>query len=83
MSGVPTLSHEETRRLLLWLEKRRLEIPSEGGSASSLPLPMAAGAAAALMVGRQRGGTSVRGLLKLGVVGGEGGIRNLKSQRAV
>jgi hypothetical protein len=72
MSGVPTLSHEETRRLLLWLEKRRLEIPSEGGSASSLPLPMAAGAAAAaaLMVGRQRGGTSVRGLLELGLVGG-------------
>jgi hypothetical protein len=51
------LSHEETRRLLLWLEKRRLEIPSAGGFASSLPLPTAAGAAAELMVrGGGRGG---------------------------
>jgi len=51
-----TLSHEDTRRLLLWLEKRRLEIPSEGGLASSLPLPIAAGAAAALMMAGGRGG---------------------------
>lgn len=54
-----TLSHDETRRLLLWLEKRRLEIPSDGGLASSLPLPMATGATAALMLGNKGGGLSV------------------------
>ena len=33
-----TLSHEETRRWSLWLENRRLEIPSVGGLNSSLPV---------------------------------------------
>lgn len=32
-----TLSHEDTRRRSLWLEKRRLEMPSEGGWESSRP----------------------------------------------
>ena len=32
-----TLSHEETRRWSLWLEKRRLEMPSAGGFESSRP----------------------------------------------
>lgn len=32
-----TLSHEETRRWSLWLEKRMLEIPSEGGFVNSRP----------------------------------------------
>ena len=32
-----TLSHEETRSRSLWLEKRRFEMPSDGGSDSSRP----------------------------------------------
>jgi hypothetical protein len=44
---------------------------------------IAAGVAVVLMVKEQRGGTSVRGWLELGVVGGRRGIQNLKSQRAV
>ena len=35
-----TLSHAETRRWSEFLEKRRLETPSFGGCASSLPIPM-------------------------------------------
>jgi hypothetical protein len=55
-----------------------------GGRVGELPATaIAAGVAVVLMVKEQRGGTSVRGWLELGVVGGRRGIQNLKSQRAV
>ncbi|RWW77885.1 hypothetical protein BHE74_00013926 [Ensete ventricosum] len=46
-----TLSQDETRRRSVWLEKRRLEMPSEGGSESSLP-PVVGGRVAAVITAK-------------------------------
>lgn len=53
-----TLSQEDTRSRSLWLEKRRLEMPSEGGWESSRP-PL--GVVAVLMSAGARRGETVCG----------------------
>jgi len=46
MHSIHTLSHEETKRLSLWFENRRLVMPSDGGFDNSRPV--AAGTADAM-----------------------------------